>query len=122
MCGAKCHVRFTPNSDRESEIPQTVMSALLPKADMCGALAHVCFGPIADIARKPNRKTASRRSLFTYHSLTSALIGSSGASSMTSGFARSGRGLRDAFLDALINFRCVGFLLRWLLLLLGLRC
>src|SRR5262245_23388090 len=25
------------------------MSALLPKADMCSALAHVCFGPIADI-------------------------------------------------------------------------
>jgi hypothetical protein len=28
-----------------------LMSALPPKADMCGALAHVCFGPIADIAR-----------------------------------------------------------------------
>ena len=26
-----------------------VMSALPPKADMCGAPAHVCFGPIADI-------------------------------------------------------------------------
>jgi hypothetical protein len=26
------------------------MSALLPKADMCGALADVCFRPIADIA------------------------------------------------------------------------
>ena len=26
-----------------------VMSALLPKADMCSALAHVRFGPIADI-------------------------------------------------------------------------
>ena len=26
-----------------------VMSALPLKADMCGALAHVCFGPIADI-------------------------------------------------------------------------
>src|SRR5262249_33157167 len=24
------------------------MSALSPEADMCGALAHVCFGPIAD--------------------------------------------------------------------------
>jgi hypothetical protein len=30
-----CHVR--------------VMSALLPKADMCSALADVCFGPIADM-------------------------------------------------------------------------
>ena len=46
---AKRHVRSTPNSDRESEIPQNVMSALPPKADMCGALAYVCFGPIADI-------------------------------------------------------------------------
>jgi hypothetical protein len=45
----KSHVRFTPNSDRESEIPQTVMSALPPKADMCSALIYVCFGPIADI-------------------------------------------------------------------------
>jgi hypothetical protein len=26
-----------------------VKSALPPKADMCGALAYVCFGPIADI-------------------------------------------------------------------------
>ena len=45
----KAHVRFTPNSDRESGFSQTAMSALPPKADMCGALAHVCFGPIADI-------------------------------------------------------------------------
>src|SRR5215475_9355776 len=30
--------------------PQDVMSALPPEADMCSALAHVCFGPIADIA------------------------------------------------------------------------
>jgi hypothetical protein len=28
---------------------QKVMSALPLKADMCGAPAHVCFGPIADI-------------------------------------------------------------------------
>jgi hypothetical protein len=26
------------------------MSALPPKADMCGARAYVCFGPKADIA------------------------------------------------------------------------
>jgi hypothetical protein len=25
------------------------MSALPPKADMCGALAYVCFGPKADM-------------------------------------------------------------------------
>jgi hypothetical protein len=50
--GLKADVRTansTPNSDRESEIPQNVMSALPPKADMCGALAYVGFGPIADI-------------------------------------------------------------------------
>jgi hypothetical protein len=28
---------------------QKGMSALHPKADMCGALAHVCFVPIADM-------------------------------------------------------------------------
>src|SRR5262245_34038427 len=32
---------------------QEPMSALPPKADMCGAIAHVCFGPKADI--KPNK-------------------------------------------------------------------
>jgi len=49
MCVAKSDVRFTPNSDRESRHPQEVMSALPPIADMCSALAYVCFGPIADI-------------------------------------------------------------------------
>jgi hypothetical protein len=34
MCTAKRHVRFTPNSDRESEIPQKAMFALAPKADI----------------------------------------------------------------------------------------
>jgi hypothetical protein len=33
---------------------QKGMSALPPKADMCGALARVCFGPIADIATSFN--------------------------------------------------------------------
>jgi hypothetical protein len=37
MCTAPTHVRFTPNSDRESEIPQKAMSALLPKADTATA-------------------------------------------------------------------------------------
>jgi hypothetical protein len=37
MCGAKRYVRFTPNSDRNSGHRQIVMSALLPKADMCSA-------------------------------------------------------------------------------------
>ena len=31
-------------------MPQKVMSALLPKADMCSALARVCFVPIADMS------------------------------------------------------------------------
>jgi hypothetical protein len=42
--------RFTPNSDRESGLQQTIMSALPPKADMCGANRDVRFGPKADIA------------------------------------------------------------------------
>jgi len=50
MCSANTHVRFTPNSDRKSGFPHKTMSALPPKADMCGALGHVRFGPIADIA------------------------------------------------------------------------
>jgi len=49
MCVAITDVRFTPNSDRESGHQQTVMSALPPKADMCSAMADVCFGPKADI-------------------------------------------------------------------------
>jgi hypothetical protein len=49
ICGAKRHVRFSSNSDRKSRHPQTVMSALPPKADMCSARAYVCFGPKADI-------------------------------------------------------------------------
>jgi len=50
MCSAKRHVRFSPNSDRESRHAALVMSALHLKADMCGALSHVCFGPKADIS------------------------------------------------------------------------
>src|SRR5262245_31298417 len=59
MCSAIGDVRFTPNSDRESELPQTVMSALHPKADMCTAIAHVCFGAIADITVRVEREAAS---------------------------------------------------------------
>jgi len=36
ICAAKSDVRFTPNSDRESEIPQKAMSALPPRADIRG--------------------------------------------------------------------------------------
>jgi hypothetical protein len=45
ICSAIGHVRFSSNSDRESGLRQTVMSALPPKADMCCAKADVCFGP-----------------------------------------------------------------------------
>ena len=48
ICSAKGHVRFTPNSDRESGLLQKVMSALTPKADMCSAVADVCYGTKAD--------------------------------------------------------------------------
>jgi hypothetical protein len=51
ICAATSHVRFTPNSDRESGHAAMVMSALLLKADMCGARGHVRFGPIADISQ-----------------------------------------------------------------------
>ena len=34
ICAAKIHVRFAPNSDRESGHRQPVMSALPPEADM----------------------------------------------------------------------------------------
>ena len=33
----------------KADFPQKVMSALPPKADMCGATRHVRFVPIADI-------------------------------------------------------------------------
>jgi hypothetical protein len=34
---------------KQTFAPQKAMSALAPKADMCGALVHVRFVPIADI-------------------------------------------------------------------------
>src|SRR5262249_1585549 len=59
MCVAKSDVCFTPNSDRESGLPQEVMSALPPKADMCSAKADVCFGPIADSCTAANNNRYS---------------------------------------------------------------
>jgi len=64
MCVAKSDVRFTPNSDRESRHPQEVMSALPPIADMCSALAYVCFGPKADI--KPCDLDVPKRETLAY--------------------------------------------------------
>jgi len=40
---AKGHVRFAPDSDRESGFPQMVMSALSPKADIQKASAAFEF-------------------------------------------------------------------------------
>src|SRR6185437_4655236 len=56
----KGHVRFAPNSDRESAFRQTVMSALTPKADMCGAARDVRYGPKADIASFMNARFNSK--------------------------------------------------------------
>ena len=53
MCGATAHVRFTPNSDRESGHWENGMSALPAKADICDAQAQVRFGPEADICTAP---------------------------------------------------------------------
>src|SRR5262245_16510831 len=39
-----------PIATAKADFPQTAMSALPPKADMCGANGDVCFGPIADIS------------------------------------------------------------------------
>jgi hypothetical protein len=58
ICNAKGHVRFTPDSDRESGFPQTVMSTLPPKADMRGATKDVRYGPKADIRRRDLRELA----------------------------------------------------------------
>ena len=41
-----------PIATAKADMRQMVMSALPPKADMCSAIAHVCFGPIADMARR----------------------------------------------------------------------
>ena len=40
---------------KQTFAPQKVVSALPPKADMCGALAYVCFGPEADIVGAKKR-------------------------------------------------------------------
>jgi hypothetical protein len=45
------YVRFTPIATANAEFRKGAMSALPPKADMCGAMSDVCYGPIADISR-----------------------------------------------------------------------
>src|SRR5262245_57445138 len=51
MCGAKGHVRFTPNSDRKSGHDHCGMAALPLKAELSSATWDVRFGPKADIVR-----------------------------------------------------------------------
>jgi hypothetical protein len=48
-CLVSRYLRFTPNSDHKSGHAPMAVSALSLKADVCGALAHVCYGPTADI-------------------------------------------------------------------------
>src|SRR5262245_10518991 len=58
------------------------MSASPPKADMCGALAHVCYGPKADIGRPKKERpprgglayTLMGRSIASGHWQTEALF------------------------------------------------
>jgi len=38
-----------PIATAKADMPQVIMSALPLKADICGAIPHVCFGPTADI-------------------------------------------------------------------------
>jgi hypothetical protein len=53
ICGAQRYVRSSLlDSDRKSGLSQWAMSALPLKADMCSAIAYVCFGPIADLAQQ----------------------------------------------------------------------
>jgi len=54
---------LAPNSDRESGLRQTVMSALPPKADMCGANRNVRFGPKADMCNAIYNALAHVRSI-----------------------------------------------------------
>src|SRR5262245_56016550 len=52
----------------ESRHAQTVMSPLAPKAGMCSATRHVCFGPKADISNfsVPSDGTSLNLALYQY--------------------------------------------------------
>src|SRR5262245_57537016 len=45
---------------KQTFAPQKLMSALASKADMCSALAHVCFGPKADMLKWAAHQKANR--------------------------------------------------------------
>jgi len=57
-----------PIATVKADFTQTVMSALPPKADMCGATRDVRFGPKADIRQKSQSRmiTTGRRFGKTY--------------------------------------------------------
>jgi hypothetical protein len=68
ICSAKGMSALPPIATAKADMPQTVMSALAPKADMCSARGHVCFGPIADIgARLNSKRTPFARAVSTAH-------------------------------------------------------
>src|SRR5262245_21676896 len=50
------------------------MSALPPKADMCSALAHVCFGPKADIGEQAPKTCFSWAVLQTLQRFGNGLV------------------------------------------------
>src|SRR6476620_6148349 len=67
ICNEKGHVRSAPNSDRESGHVPMVMSALTPKADVCG-IRDVRFGPIADTSIEVIRPYAATWRIITLKS------------------------------------------------------
>jgi hypothetical protein len=73
MCSAARHVRFIPNSDRKSGFPHKVVSALAPKADICGAKRNVRFGPKAVMGNDHERSgsNAATRGKITLISVNS---------------------------------------------------
>jgi hypothetical protein len=58
MCAANRHVRFTPDSDRESGFPRKVMSALPPKADIQAG----CSVPLVRHAMASSRRSSPQNS------------------------------------------------------------
>ena len=59
MPAALFYVLMSALGQKQTCAVQKGMSALPPKADMCGALAHVRFVPEADIARSAKAKEAA---------------------------------------------------------------
>jgi hypothetical protein len=51
-------------AQKQACAPQKVMTALPPKADMCGATRDVRFGPIADMLNKLSGKYSERKNAF----------------------------------------------------------